>query len=151
MSTTHRAASTASRGRLGRRFGFAAAAFALAVGMLGTTLPTPLYGLYREQFGFSELMITVLFATYAAGVIASLLLFGRLSDQIGRRRVLLPGLALSALSALCFLTATGLTLLMTGRVLSGLSAGIFTGTATATLIDLPPGGRRGRATLVATM
>src|ERR1700729_105003 len=134
-----------------RRFGFAAAAFALAVGMLGTTLPTPLYGLYRQQFGFSELMITVIFATYAAGVIASLLLFGRLSDQIGRRRMLLPGLALSALSAVCFLTASGLPLILAGRVLSGLSAGIFTGTATATLIDLAPAGRRGRATLVAAM
>jgi MFS family permease len=139
------------QGRLGRRFGFAAAAFALAICMLGTTLPTSLYGLYRERYGFSELMITVIFATYAAGVIASLVLFGRLSDQIGRRRVLLPGLVLSALSAVCFLTATGLPLLLVGRVLSGLSAGIFTGTATATLIDLAPAGRRGRATLVATV
>jgi MFS family permease len=141
----------APRAHLGRRLGFAAAAFALAVAMLGTTLPTPLYGLYRQEFGFSELMITVIFATYAAGVIASLLLFGRLSDQIGRRRMLLPGLGLSALSAVCFLTASGLPLLLVGRVLSGLSAGIFTGTATATLIDLAPAGRRGRATLVATM
>ncbi|MDT5025357.1 MAG: hypothetical protein QOE61_1783 [Micromonosporaceae bacterium] len=137
--------------RLGRRAGFAAAAFALAIAMLGTTLPTPLYGLYRQRFGFSELMITVIFATYAAGVITSLVLFGRLADQIGRRRVLLPGLVLSALSALCFLTANGLALLLVGRVLSGLSAGIFTGTATATLVDLAPPGRRGRATLVATM
>jgi len=119
--------------------------------MLGTTLPTSLYGLYRQRFGFSELMITVIYATYAVGVIASLLLFGRLSDQIGRRRVLLPGLVLSALSAVCFLTATGLALLLVGRVISGLSAGIFTGTATATLIDLAPAGRRGRATLVATV
>jgi MFS family permease len=142
---------TVSQGRLGRRLGFAAAAFALAITMLGTTLPTPLYGLYRQQFGFSELMITVIFATYAAGVIASLLLFGRLSDQIGRRRVLLPGLVLSALSAVCFLTANGLPLLLAGRVLSGLSAGIFTGSATATLVDLAPGGRRARATLVAAM
>jgi MFS family permease len=142
---------TVAQARRGRRFGFAAAAFALAVAMLGTTLPTPLYGLYRQQFGFSELMITVIFATYAAGVIASLVLFGRLSDQIGRRRLLLPGLVLSALSAVCFLTATGLPLLLAGRVLSGLSAGIFTGTATATLIDLAPAGQRGRATLVATM
>jgi MFS family permease len=146
MTTT-----TAPRGRLGRRFGFVAAAFALAVAMLGTTLPTPLYGLYRQRFGLSELMITVIFATYAAGVIAALLLFGRLSDQIGRRRVLLPGLMLSALSAVCFLIASGLPLLLTARVLSGLSAGIFTGTATATLIDLAPPGRRSRATLVATM
>ena len=85
--------------RLGRGAGFAAAAFALAVAMLGTTLPTPLYGLYQQRFGFSELMVTVIFAAYAAGVIASLVLFGRLSDEIGRRRMLLPGLVLSALSA----------------------------------------------------
>ena len=53
--------------------------------MLGTTLPTPLDGLYQQEFGFSALMVTVIFATYAAGVIAALLLLGRLSDQIGRR------------------------------------------------------------------
>lgn len=129
----------------------AATGFALSIAMMGTTLPTPLYALYRERFGFSELMITVIFATYAAGVIASLLLFGRLSDQVGRRRVLLPGLALAALSAIAFLLADGLAVLLVGRVLAGLSAGIFTGTATATLLDLAAPERRGRATLVATI
>jgi MFS family permease len=119
--------------------------------MMGTTLPTPLYPLYQRRFGFSELMITVIFATYAAGVIAALLLFGSLSDEIGRRPVLLLGLAFSALSAVAFLLANGLGLLLVGRVLSGFSAGIFTGTATATLVDLARSDRRGRATLVATM
>jgi MFS family permease len=136
---------------LSRRTAAAAVAFALAIAMLGTTLPTPLYDLYRERFGFSELMVTVIFAIYAAGVIVSLLLFGRLSDQVGRRRVLLPGLAVAALSAVAFLLADGLALLIVGRVLSGLSAGIFTGTATATLLDLAPPGRRSRATLLATI
>jgi MFS family permease len=119
--------------------------------MLGTTLPTPLYGLLRARFGFSELMITVIFATYAAGVIVALVFAGRLSDQIGRRRVLLPGLGLSALSAACFLLAHGLPLLLAGRLLSGLSAGIFTGTATATLVDLAPEERRSQATLLGTV
>lgn len=136
---------------LGRRVGFTATAFAFALAMMGTTLPTPLYVLYRERFGFSELMITVIFATYAAGVIAALLLFGRLSDAIGRRPVLLAGLALSAASAIVFLVADGLALLIVGRVISGLSAGLFTGTATATLVDLAGPERRARATLVATL
>ncbi len=118
--------------------------------MLGTTLPTPLYVLYQQKLGFSALMITVIFAVYAAGVLLALLLFGRASDALGRRRVLLPGLACAALSAVAFLLAQGLPLLFVGRVLSGLSAGIFTGTATATLVDLAGEGQAPRATLVAT-
>jgi MFS family permease len=137
--------------RLGHRAAFAAVAFALAVAMLGTTLPTPLYDLYRARFGFSELMVTVVFAVYALGVIGSLLLFGRVSDQIGRRRTLLAALALSALSAATFLLADGLTLLVIGRVVSGLSAGIVTGTATATLVDLAPPQQRARAAFAATV
>ncbi len=135
----------------GRTAGFAVTALALAVGMMGTTLPTPLYALYRQRFGFSELMITVIFAAYAAGVIAALLLLGRLSDQIGRRRMLLPALGLSAVYAGMFLVADGLPLVLAGRILSGLSAGIFTGTATATLVDLAPSEHRSRATLVAAV
>jgi MFS family permease len=135
---------------LGRRGGFVAAAFAFAVTMLATTLPTPLYPLYRSELGLSELMITVVFASYAAGTIAALLLAGSLSDRVGRRPVLLGGLALSALSAAVFLLAHGVGLLLLGRVLSGLSAGIFTGTATATLVDFAPPDRRARATVVAT-
>jgi|SRR5579884_1736381 len=147
------AASVPSRGagRLGRRGGALAVTYAFTVTMLGTTLPTPLYALYRPRFGFSELMITIIYATYAAGVIAALVLFGRLSDDIGRRRTLLPGLAFSGLSAGAFLLAQGLPLLLVGRLISGLSAGIFTGTATAALVDFAAPERRERATLVATM
>jgi MFS family permease len=142
---------TSMRRSMSRSAGFVAAAYAFAVAMLGTTLPTPLYPSYQEQWGFSDLTITVIFATYAIGVIAALLLLGRLSDLVGRRRALLPGLAFAALSAVAFLLAHGIGLLFVGRVFSGLSAGIFTGTATATLLDLAGPRARGRATLVATV
>ena len=145
MNSTHKAHLTAPKGLA---FWLVAAAF--LVTMLGTTLPTPLYVIYQQKLGFSALMITVIFAVYALGVLAALLLFGRASDAVGRRLVLLPGLAFSALSAVAFLLANGLPLLFVGRVLSGLSAGIFTGTATATLVDLAGEGRGARATLVAT-
>jgi MFS family permease len=125
-------------------------AAAFSVTMLGTTLPTPLYVLYQEQLHFSALMITIIFAVYAGGVLAALLLFGRASDTLGRRRMLLPGLGCAALSAVAFLLAQGLPLLFVGRILSGLSAGIFTGTATATLVDLADERQAARATLVAT-
>jgi MFS family permease len=151
MTTTEAIADIPARGRLGQLTGFVAATYAFAATMLGTTLPTPLYSIYTRRFGFSELIITVIFATYAAGVIAALLLLGRISDVIGRRPVLLLGLGMSALSAIVFLLAQGLAPLLVGRFLSGLSAGIFTGTATATLVDLAGTEARGRATLVAAV
>jgi MFS family permease len=130
---------------------FALTAYAFMVTMVGTTLPTPLYPLYQRRYGFTELIVTVIFAAYAVGVIAGLLLFGRMSDEAGRRPVLLGGLALAGISSIVFLLADGLALLLVGRVLSGLSAGIFTGTATATLVDLADPDRADRATLTAAL
>ncbi|MFJ3306364.1 MFS transporter [Streptomyces sp. NPDC086549] len=121
-----------------------------AVCMAGTTLPTPLYPLYQEKFGFSELTVTVVYAVYAFGVIGVLLLAGNASDAVGRRPVLLWGLGFAAASAVCFLSATGLGWLYSGRLLSGLSAGLFTGAATAYVMELAPYGGASRATFVAT-
>ncbi|MCX5195499.1 MFS transporter [Streptomyces sp. NBC_00249] len=121
-----------------------------AVCMAGTTLPTPLYGLYQQKFGFSELTVTVVYAVYAFGVIGVLLLAGNASDTVGRRPVLWCGLGFAAASAVCFLCATGLGWLYAGRLLSGLSAGLFTGAATAYVMELAPPGGGSRATFVAT-
>ena len=131
--------------------GFVLVAYAFLVTMIGTTLPTPLYPLFEERYSFGELTVTVVFAVYAFGVIAGLLVFGNLSDEIGRKPVLLLGLAFSALSALLFLFAGSLAPIYAGRVVSGFSAGIFTGTATAMLVDLAPGGRRRMASFVAVV
>ena len=74
-----------------RRVAFWLLAFVLAATMLGTTLPTPLYDIYQAQWHFSAAMVTVIFAVYAAGVLAALLLAGRSSDQAGRKPVLARG------------------------------------------------------------
>ncbi|MEC7816689.1 MAG: MFS transporter [Pseudomonadota bacterium] len=129
---------------------FLGAAFAFSVTMIGTTMPTPLYPIYQARFGFSDLMITIIFAAYAAGVIAALILTGRWSDQIGRRPMLLAGLILSLLSDLVFWQANSLGMILTGRVLSGLSAGIFTGTATVAVLELAPLHWRDKAAFFAT-
>ncbi|WP_051580432.1 MFS transporter [Pseudonocardia acaciae] len=141
---------------LSRPVAVAFVGYTFGVAMLGSTLPTPLYGLYQRQLGFSNLTTTVIYAVYAAGVLAALLLFGRASDVLGRRRVLLVGLAAAALSALVFTTDGGLATLLAGRVLSGLSAGLVSGTGTVALVELIElggdghGGRHARATMLAT-
>ncbi|AWE54402.1 MFS transporter [Streptomyces nigra] len=118
--------------------------------MAGTTLPTPLYGLYREEIGFSQFLITVIFAVYAVGVIVALLLAGNFSDVLGRRPIIFTALVLSVLSALCFLFEDGLPLLFVGRVFSGFAAGLLSGAATAAVTDLARPDERARAAFAAT-
>jgi MFS family permease len=125
-------------------------AYLLTAMMLGTTLPTPLYVIYQGQWHFASWLITLIFASYAGGVLTSLLLAGRSSDQVGRRPVLGVAIALSALSTVVFILAPGLAWLFVGRVLSGLSAGLVTGTATAALAETVGASSPRRATRVAT-
>ena len=134
-----------------RNVGFVLVAYAFLATMIGTTLPTPLYPLFEQRYSFGELMVTVIFAVYAFGVIAGLLVFGNLSDEVGRKPVLSIGLAFSAASAFLFLFAGSLVPIFAGRIVSGFSAGVFTGTATAMLVDLAPGGRRRLASFVAVI
>jgi MFS family permease len=136
--------------RLSRPVAFWLIAYAFAVTMLGTTLPTPLYVIYQAQFHFSTSVITLIYAVYAAGVLVALLLAGRSSDQVGRRPVLAVAIVLSIASAITFILAPSVGWLFLGRVLSGLSAGLMTGTATAALTETARSGSGRRASLVAT-
>jgi MFS family permease len=133
-----------------REVAFWLVAYVFAVTMLGTTLPTPLYVIYQSQWHFSSGVVTLIFAVYAAGVLAALVFLGRTSDQVGRRPVFGAALALSALSTIVFIVAPSVGWLYLGRVLSGFTAGLMTGTGTAALTEML--GRRNprRATLVAT-
>ncbi|SPJ32767.1 MFS transporter [Kushneria phyllosphaerae] len=132
------------------RVSFLLVTFAFLMAMLGTTLPTPLYPIYQQRMDYSQIIITVIFAAYAVGVITALIGFGSWSDQLGRRRLLIAGLALAVVSDVVFLSSPELVPLLIGRLLSGMSAGIFTGTATVAVIEqAPPEWQKG-ATLTAT-
>jgi MFS family permease len=133
------------------RLAFGLLAYAFAAIMVGTTLPTPMYALYGQQMHFAVLTTTVIYATYAGGVLFALLAFGRWSDAIGRRPVLLAGVVFALASAAVFLVADSVSVLLVARVLSGLSAGLFTGTATAAVIEAAPEKWHARAAAVATV
>ncbi|MFC9357163.1 MFS transporter [Rhodococcus sp. NPDC057014] len=135
------AASTTRTGR-SPTLAIGATAFAFLVTMMGTTLPTPLYSIYAQELAFSPLTVTILFAVYAVGVVAALAVFGRLSDDVGRRPVLFFAVALAAVSAVLFLLPSTLPVFVVARVISGLSAGLMTGTGTAAVIDLFPPDRK---------
>jgi MFS family permease len=121
--------------------------FAFVILLFGVTLPTPLYVVYQTKWGFQAGTLTLVFAIYAAGVLTALLVFGRLSDEIGRKPVLLTAVAVAVTSTIIFLLATGVAMLLVARLLSGFAAGLTQGTATAALAELEPRRDQRRAAL----
>src|SRR5262245_8792903 len=132
-------ASAPSLPRLSRRAGFWAIAFSFLVLSAFSTAPSALYGLYAQQEHLAPITLTVVYAVYAAGVTASLLLAGHVSDWYGRRAVLIPAMALAAVAAVLFITWQSLPGLLLARVLTGLALGATVATATAYLADLDAG------------
>lgn len=122
----------------------------IAVAFVGSVIISPLYSLYQRKFGFSEIVLTLIYATYVVGNVIALLFFGQVSDQVGRKRLGLPTLALGVVSAIVFLLATGTIWLFVGRLLFGLVAGVLSGTGTAWLAEQYGERGRARATVVAT-
>jgi MFS family permease len=127
--------------------GFWALALAFTTAMAFTTVPTPLWSLYAERDRFSSLTVTIVFAVYALAVALSLFLAGHLSDAYGRRRVLMPAVAVEIVAAVVFVAWPALPGLLLARVLTGLGVGAVTATATAWLGELRAGRR---AQVVAT-
>jgi MFS family permease len=122
----------------------------IAVLFMGSTLLTPLYELYRSSYGFSQFVLVLLYAVYIVGNLLALFVFGRLSDQIGRKPVVFAALTLATGSAALFLAARTLVGLFVARVISGLAVGIGSGAATAWITEFTPIEQRPRAAAVMT-
>jgi MFS family permease len=111
-------------------------AVALAAMFVGAIMPTPLYPLYQRAFGFSGITLTLIYAVYVLGNLVSLLFFGRLADQVGRRSAILPAIGFGIASAVVFAAASGTAWLFAARALSGFSTGLGAGAATAWIAEL---------------
>ena len=90
--------SARARARLSRQSGFWAVAFSFLAVSAFSTAPSALYGLYAHRDHLSSLTITIVYAVYAGGIVASLMLAGHVSDWYGRRAVLLPTLGVAVLA-----------------------------------------------------
>jgi hypothetical protein len=118
------------------RSGFWAVAFAFLIVMAFATLPSPLYGLYRERDGLSAFTITIVYAIWAAGTIAALIAVPFIAARIGRRGSMLAAVATMMVAAGELAAWKALPGLLLGRLLTGVSVGMAAGTAITYLIEL---------------
>jgi len=123
----------------------------LMTGVMGSSVPTPLYPLYQSLLHLPSFTTTAIFFAYVVGVLSALLIGGRLADRVtDRRRLLLPALGMVATGAILMALAHNLGMLLAGRLLAGLGTGTLTGAANAVLLDLEPPQHKQRAALFGT-
>jgi MFS family permease len=128
--------------------GLWAVAAGLAVIYLLSTLPTPIYVVYQKQFGFSQITLTLIYAAYVVGTVTTMFFFGRLSDQIGRKPVVLTSLGLAAGASVLFLLAQSTAWLFPARILTGFAIALASGASTAWILELTSGKDKGRGTRI---
>ncbi|WP_412872131.1 MFS transporter [Curtobacterium flaccumfaciens] len=115
--------------------GFWILAAMLLVSVASSAVPSPIYPVYAAEWHLTPLMLTGVFAIYVAGLLASLLVAGRLSDHVGRKPVLVVGGLGVALSLGLFAMADGAVALIVDRIVQGVSVGLLIGALGAALID----------------
>jgi MFS family permease len=131
---------------------FWSVAAALTSIVLGANTPLPLLTVYQSEWGFSTALLSIVYGLYTVGVVVTVFLVGRLSDTVGRKRILVPALCMMGLGLLTCLFAANVWVLMAGRVLQGFGVGAGTTTAVAMLGELHPDPHdQGRVALTATV
>jgi predicted MFS family arabinose efflux permease len=111
-------------------------AFAFLIVMAVATLPSPLYGLYRTRDHLSALTITVVFAIFAAGTIATLQRDSSITARIGRRGMMLGAVAMMMVAMGVLAAWKDLPGLLIGRLLTGVAVGLAAGPAITYLVEL---------------
>lgn len=130
---------------------FAAIAAIFVLFTSAAAVPSPLYVVYQAEWGFSDTMLTFIFAIYVAGLLGALLVVGALSDHIGRRPVLGAAIAVETVALVLFLVAGDIAVLSIARFLQGIATGAAMTTMGAALVDMNPPHAPGRAGVVASI
>jgi MFS family permease len=120
------------------RLAFVAAVVSLVIAFAAAAAPIPLYNVYRALDGFTNAGISLAVVAYSVGTIAALLVLGRLSNHLGRRRTAIASLGLVLLGCLLLLDVHAIGMLLAGRILVGVGTGLASSSLSAYIVDAAP-------------
>lgn len=112
---------------------------------------TPLYVFWQQEINFSNSTLTLIFASYIAGLLFTLLVAGQLSDRYGRKLVLFPGISAAIMACLLFANAHSVMVLLAARFLSGISVGVIVSAGMASVVDAGGSNLKQTASLAASV
>lgn len=123
--------------------GFGTIWVCVALDLVGFGIVLPILPLYAERFGAEALSATALVAAFSGAQLVFSPIWGRLSDRVGRKPILVLSLAGTAVASLLTGLAGSLTVLFVARVLDGIS-GASVSVAQAAVVDIAPPEQRAR-------
>ncbi|MFZ6645505.1 MFS transporter [Undibacterium sp. TJN25] len=129
----------------------AAAAWMVTAVFILSNSAMPLYVHWQRQFAFSSATLTVIFASYIAGLLGALLVAGQLSDRLGRKAVLVPGFLIAMAACGLFAVADSVAALIAARLLTGVAVGIIVSSGMAAVVDVGGPDRKRQASLAASV
>lgn len=111
------------------------ATFSFLLVFAASAVPIPLYAHYQTTVGLTDTDVAMTMLTYLLGVIATLFFFGRLSDALGRKSLVIASLILAALGCGMFMTAGHASAILFARFVQGVSCGLTMSATSAYLIE----------------
>ena len=133
------------------RLAMGACLLAIFTTIFASHLPTPLYAVWQQAWSFSSTALTAVFSVYVLGVVLTLLTMGSLSDQIGRRQMVIPGLLFILVGSTLFMFASNINHLGVARLITGIGTGLVTGAATAAVVEMMTDGNWARGATFAAL
>ena len=115
----------------------------VAVDLVGFGVVLPLLPLYASRFHASAATVGAMFASFSVAQLIFASLWGRVSDRVGRKPVLILSLLGTAVGTLLTGLAGSLALLFVGRIVDGAS-GASVSVAHAAVADVSPPRERAR-------
>ncbi|WP_168879153.1 MFS transporter [Rhizobium sp. P28RR-XV] len=134
-----------SRKVFGRQASFLTAAAVVAHTIWTSAAPALTYPLYAQEWHLTTFTTTAIFAVYPVFVVLMLVVFGNVSDYIGRREAMLLGLAASLGGTLIFALAPDVDWIFIGRAFMGVGVGLSAGPSAAAVVEFSAPGRAAQA------
>ena len=139
-----------TRRALSTRASFWAAAAVVVIALWASGAPSIVYPVYVAEWSLTPIVITAIFAVYPIALVVTLIVFGGISDYVGRRSTLLAGIIAMAIGILFFALAPDVSWLFIGRVFQGLGVGLAMAPASAAMVEFSAPGTSGRASAINT-
>ncbi|MER7379816.1 MFS transporter [Streptomyces lanatus] len=127
-----------ARGVRTLRLAFFSAVVSLVAAFAAVGSTIPLFNVYRAEDGFTNAGISITVVAYSAATLTTLLFLGRVSNHLGRRPISIASLGLLLLGCLLLLRVHDIGVLIAGRLIMGLGAGLASSSLTSYIVDSAP-------------